>query len=284
MTLLVFDILFNNRKNRFNVMNTRRKIAAFRPDNVLKRSKQKSDRHGFDFFGFPVFELVERKEALPEITGVFEAGVDIVVFTSYNGVKNSFSICEGGFNLKEQLKGVAVYAIGPATRRELVRCGVQVDFMPEDYSAKGLMALLDAQGELEAKRIAFLRSAEGGNEILAFLREKGASVTDISVYEVQIIDSEEEKKLYVELVKYKPDYVIFTSAMTFKTFLELAERFGLHESVLALLANADIAAIGDLTAESIRKEGMKVDIVAGKSTFTEVLNLLKEHASEREKD
>ena len=260
-------------------METRKKIAAFRPDNVLKRSKEKADRHGFDFLGFSVFELVERKEALKELKEVFDAGVDMVVFTSLNGVKNSFSICEDEFDLKEKLMGVEVYAIGPATRKELVRYGVRVDFMPEEYSAKGLQKLLDAQGGLEAKRIAFLRSAEGGKEILDFLDEKGALVKDISVYKVQITDSDVEKGLFSDLVSYNPDYVIFTSSLTFKMFLVLAEKFGLHEQILDVLATAKIAAIGDLTAETIREEGMKVDIVAEKSTYTEVLKMLKEDAS-----
>ena len=52
----------------------RKKIAAFRPENVLERSMEKANRYGFDFFGFPVFELVDRKEALKEIEDVFEEG------------------------------------------------------------------------------------------------------------------------------------------------------------------------------------------------------------------
>lgn len=260
-------------------MKTKIKVAAFRPQNVLKRSKEKSDRYGFEFFGFPVFELVKRQEALEEIRAVFEAGVDSVVFTSLNGVKTSFSICEGEFELKEKLFAADVYAIGPTTRRALERYGVRVAFMPEEYSAKGLMKLLDSQGGLEARRIVFLRSAEGGTEILAFLREKGASVTDISVYEVQIIVSETEKALFLEFVRYNPNYVIFTSSMTFKTVLQLADKFELEDQILKALTDAKIAAIGDLTARTIREEGMQVDIVATKSTFTEVLKRLKEDVS-----
>ncbi len=253
----------------------RRKIAAFRPENVLKKSSEKAHRHGFEFFGFAVFELVERRAALKEIKEAFEEGVDMAVFTSLNGIKKSFSICEGDFDLKDKLKGVEVCAIGPATRRELVRYGVRVDFMPEEYSARGLQKLLYAQGGLEAKRIVFLRSAEGGKEIVEHLCERGALVKDIAVYRVQMNDCTEEKRLYSDLVRYEPDYVIFTSSLTFKTFLGLADKFGMREQIRDVLATAKIAAIGDLTAETIREDGMKVDIVADKSTFTDVLKQLK---------
>ncbi len=249
----------------------RKKIAAFRPESVLERSMEKANRYGFDFFGFPVFELVDRKEALREIEEVFEEGVDIVVFTSLNGVKKAFSICEGEIDLKKNLSTVIVGAIGPVTRKELEKRGVRVDFMPDEYSARGLMRLLEEQRDVKNKNIVFLRSSEGGQDILDFLRGKGASVKDIRVYKVKIKDSEEEKRLFSDLLIYKPDYIIFTSSLTFKTFLELARKFGMEEKIFSVLEHAKTVAIGDLTAETIRKEGMKVDLVAGKSTFEDVL-------------
>ena len=255
----------------------RKKIVAFRPENVLKRSKEKADRYGFDFFGFTLFELVDRKEALKEIKDVFYEGVDIVVFTSLNGVKKSFGICEGKFDLKAKLLDAAIEicAIGPVTGSELEKRGVRVDFMPEEYSAKGLMELMDKRGDAENKKIVFLRSAEGGRDILDFLRQKGAFVKDIQIYKVEIKDTEEEKELFSQFVAYDPDYIIFTSSLTFKTFLGLAKEFGMKGNIFEVLDHAKIAAIGDLTAETITQAGMKVDLVAGKSTFEGVLKEIK---------
>ena len=255
----------------------RKKIVAFRPENVLKRSKEKADRYGFDFFGFTLFELVDRKEALKEIEDVFDERVDIIVFTSLNGVKKSFGICEGKFDLKAKLSDAAIEicAIGPVTGSELEKRGVRVDFMPEQYSAKGLMELMDKRGDAENKKIVFLRSAEGGRDILDFLRQKGAFVKDIQIYKVEIKDTEEEKELFSEFVRYNPDYILFTSSLTFKTFLGLARKFGMQENIFDVLEHAKIAAIGDLTAETITEAGMKVDLVAGKSTFEGVLKELK---------
>jgi uroporphyrinogen III methyltransferase/synthase len=253
----------------------KKKIAAFRPENVLKRSMEKANRYGFDFFGFPVFELVERKEALKEIEDVFDDRVDMVIFTSLNGVKKTFSTCEGEFDLKNKLSDVNVGAIGPVTRKELEKRGVRVDFMPEEYSAKGLMRLLEERGGVENKNIVFLRSAEGGREILEFLSEKGAFVKDIAVYKMEIKDSGKDKELFLDFVRYKPDYVIFTSSLTFKTFSELVDRFRMREKIVEVLEHAKIVAIGELTAETISEGDMKVNLVAEKSTFEDVLKQIK---------
>ncbi len=254
----------------------RTKIAAFRPEILLPRTRERAERHGFDFFGFPVFELVERKDALGEIAAAFEEGVDIAVFTSVNGVKSSFELCEGKFDLKKKLldADIEICAIGPVTREELEKRGLSVDLMPVEYSSEGLKELFNAI-RVKDRRIVFLRSSEGNKEIVEFFDNKGAVVTDIEIYKIKKKDLSEFKKLFEDLVKYKPDYVIFTSSMTVKIFFELVKELGRDGEIFR---DAKIAAIGDLTAETITGEGMNVDLVAEKSTFEGLLNAIKEQA------
>lgn len=252
------------------------KIAAFRPETLLPRTSELAEQHGFDFFGFPVFELVAREAALSELEAVFKDGVDIVVFTSMNGVRISFELCEGKLDLKQNLLDldVELCAIGPVTREELVKKGLQVDLMPAAYSTEGLKALFSALG-VKDKRIAFLRSSEGNKEIVNFLKRAGAYVTDIVVYELKKKSLEDLKNLFEELTKYKPDYVIFTSSMTFEIFFELSREL---DRAAEIFRAAKIAAIGDLTAETIVGKGLKVDLVADKSTFEDLLNAIEEDA------
>lgn len=77
---------------------------------------------------------------------------------------------------------------------------------------------------------------------------KGAFVKDIPVYKVEMKDSEDEKELFSDFVTYNPDYIVFTSSLTFKTFSELARKFGMEKKIFEVLEHAKIAAIGDLTA------------------------------------
>ena len=248
---------------------TRKKIAVFRPENVLKKTKEIADRYGFDFFGFPLFELVERKEALAEIEAVFRDGVDIVVFTSINGVKKAFSICNGKFELKKKIQedNAAVCAIGPATKAELTNKGLHVHIMPVEYSSDGLKSVFDAI-EVKDTRVVFLRSSEGGKDIITFLDCKGAFVTDIATYSVREIALAECKGHLNELVHYEPDYIIFTSSLTFRIFLKRTKELNMVEKVFD---NAEIVAIGDLTAEAIMEEDLNVDLLAQKSTIEDIL-------------
>ena len=249
------------------------KIAAFRPENMLPRTKEQAAQYGFDFFGFSVFELVAREDAVREIAAVFEAGVDIVVFTSVNGVRKTFALCAGTFDLKRELSNadVAVCAIGPATEAELEAQGVTVDVMPAEYSASGLKRLFIELG-VTGKSIAFLRSAEGGKEIINFLDDNGALVTDIAVYTVKERGLDSLKERFDALVAYKPDYVIFTSSLTFTILFTAAKALKREQEIFE---GVKIAAIGDLTAETILRNGLNVDLVAGKSTFEAVLIELK---------
>ncbi len=252
------------------------KIAAFRPENLLSHARELAEHHGFDLFGFPVFELVEREEALNEIEAAFKEGIDILVFTSVNGIKKSFELCKGKIDLKKRLleADAELCAIGPVTRKELEKRGLRVNLMPSAFSTKGLKELFNAI-RVKDRRIVFLRSSEGNKEIIAFLERKGAVVTDIVVYELKKKELTEFKRLLVDLVKFKPDYVIFTSSLTFEIFFELSKELNIEKEIFRA---TKIAAIGDLTAETITGKGIRVDLVAEKSTFEDILDAIEEHA------
>ncbi|MBE0515826.1 MAG: uroporphyrinogen-III synthase [Methanophagales archaeon] len=258
------------------------RIAAFRPENLLSHARELAEQHGFDFFGFPVFDLVARNEALSEIEAAFNEGVDILVFTSVNGIKKSFELCEGKIDLKKSLleANVELCAIGPVTREELEKRGLRVNLMPSAFSTKGLEELFNAI-RVKDRRIVFLRSSEGNKEIISFLERKRAVVTDITVYEMKKKDLTEFKKLFEDLVKFKPDYIIFTSSLTFEIFFELSKELKREKEIFRA---TKIAAIGDLTAETITGKGMRVDLVAEKSTFEDILNEIKKHAQQERED
>jgi uroporphyrinogen III methyltransferase/synthase len=125
---------------------------------------------------------------------------------------------------------------------------------------------------VQGESIAFMRSAEGGKEIINFLDANGASVTNIAVYTVKERDPAELKARFDALVAFKPDYVIFTSSLTFTILFTAANALKREKEIFE---GVKIAAIGDLTAETITKTGLNVDLVAGTSTFEAVLIELK---------
>ncbi len=252
-----------------------RKVVFFRPEGALKRTKEVVERYCCEFFGFSVFELRTCEGACDEIAEFLRDGApDFVIFTSENGVKHAFKTCAGRIDLRLALSSAKICAIGPATMRELRRHGFDHVLMPDgDYSSRGLMRMLSEI--TEGKRVLLLRSSAGSGNLSNFLREKGAYVRDIAVYEPILMKTPEKKMELQSLIAFKPDFVVFTSSLTFKSLMELADAFDMRKDVEDVLKSSKIIAIGNPTAETIASHGLNA-VVAPKSTVEDVMKIIVE--------
>jgi len=269
----------------------RKRVAIFRPEGAIERTRKAVEQAGFAFFGFPVFKLVARKEALQEIKNIFSASpspvakaVDFVVFTSANGVRFAFEICEsGGLDLRELLSSAHIVAIGPATMQELKKRGLSADFVPQEFSSRGLVRLLASVG-VKGKKVLLLRSSAGSSSLRMQLEELGASVKDIAVYEPVLRKDADAKRDFERLIEFEPEFAVFTSSLTFKSFLKLSRAFGVESDVLSMLNAAKIVAIGEPTASAVRNAGLEVSIIPEKSTIESILEVIKRYVEGRGKD
>ena len=270
----------------------RKRVAIFRPEGAIERTRKAVEQAGFAFFGFPVFKLVARKEALQEIKNIFSASpspvakaVDFVVFTSANGVRFAFEICEseGGLNLRELLSSAHIVAIGPATVQELKKRGLSADFVPQEFSSRGLVRLLASVG-VKGKKVLLLRSSAGSSSLRMQIEELGASVEDIAVYEPVLRGDADAKRDFERLIEFEPEFAVFTSSLTFKSFLKLSRAFGVESDVLSMLNAAKIVAIGEPTASAVRDAGLEVSIIPEKSTIESILEAIKRYVESSRKD
>jgi len=268
----------------------RKKVAIFRPEGAIERTRKAVEQAGFAFFGFPVFKLVAKKEALPEIKNIFSASpspvakaVDFVVFTSANGVRFAFEICEsGGLDLRELLSSAHIVAIGPATVQELKKRGLSA-FVPEEFSSRGIVCLLASVG-VKGKKVLLLRSSAGSSSLRMQIEELGASVKDIAVYEPVLRGDADAKRDFERLLEFEPEFAVFTSSGTFKSFLRLSRAFGVESDVLSMLNAAKIVAIGEPTASAVRDAGLEVSIIPEKSTIESILEAIKRYVGSSRKD
>jgi len=268
----------------------RKKVAIFRPEGAIERTRKAVEQAGFAFFGFPVFKLVAKKEALQEIKNIFSASpspvakaVDFVVFTSANGVRFAFEICEsGGLDLRELLSSAHIVAIGPATVQELKKRGLSA-FVPQEFSSRGLVRLLASVG-VKGKKVLLLRSSAGSSSLRMQIEELGASVRDIAVYEPVLRADADAKRDFERLIEFEPEFAVFTSSLTFKSFLKLSRAFGVESKVLSMLNAAKIVAIGEPTASAVRNAGLEVSIIPEKSTIESILEAIKCYVESSRKD
>ena len=173
-------------------------------------------------------------------------GYDLVCLTSPNGAAPAVRRARPGD--ARALAGATVAAIGPGTAAELERRGVRADVVPERSVAEALVeALRDTP--VEGKRVLVARAAEARDVLPDALRERGAEVDVLALYDtvVEPIDEQALEALG------RATYVTFTSSSTVRFFLEGGGQ---------VPEGARVASIGPVTSATAREHGLEVDVEA----------------------
>jgi uroporphyrinogen III methyltransferase/synthase len=176
-------------------------------------------------------------------------GYDLICLTSPNGARLLFDrLAEQGLDARA-LAGARVAAIGPGTAAALREHGIAADVVPERFVAEGLVEALAGQ---PARRVLVARAAEARDVLPEALRERGAEVDVVALYETVREAPGEEA---VEAAQ-DADYVTFTSSSTVTNLTEaLGDRFP---------ARARIVSIGPVTSATVREAGLEVAVEAGR--------------------
>ncbi len=165
------------------------------------------------------------------------------------GTKNGQVGREGTGAADTAQAGATIAAIGPGTARALAEYGIKADVVPERFVAEALVEAL-ALVEVEGRRVLMARAAEARDVLPDALRERGAEVDVIALYETV---RESPDTVAIEAAQ-AADYVTFTSSSTVRNLTEaLGDRFP---------AGARIVSIGPITSETAREAGLEVAVEA----------------------
>jgi len=190
----------------------------------------------------------------------------LICVTSPNGAHLLFeTLGEAGLDARA-LAGATVAAIGPGTARALASHGIAAEVVPERFVAEALVEAL-ADVEVTGKRVLIARAAEARDVLPDALRERGAEVDVVALYETVRETPGEEA---IEAAQ-TADYVTFTSSSTVRNLTEaLGDRFP---------KSARIVSIGPVTGEAIRDAGLSVDVEAERHDVDGLLAALLADAS-----
>ncbi len=191
---------------------------------------------------------------------------DWAIFTSANGVRATFERMES-LNLDSRAFGCTkVAAIGPATAEALALYGIRADCVPTQYVSEAVIDALALLG-LRGERVLIPRANKGRVELVQGLENLGADVHDLPIYCTVV--PEGSQKLAQELLKGgNIDVVTFTSSSTVTNLIHLLD--GDH----GMLRNALVACIGPITADTARRAGLHVDIVAQEYTVSGLVSAM----------
>ena len=146
------------------------------------------------------------------------------------------------------LAGARVAAIGPGTAAALRSHGVIADVVPERFVAEGLV---EALADVPVKRALVARAAEARDVLPDALRERGAEVDVVALYETV---AEPLDQAALEAVA-GADYVTFTSSSTVRFLLSSAGDLGSR-------LRGRLVSIGPVTSETLREHGLEPDVEA----------------------
>jgi len=173
----------------------------------------------------------------------------LVCLTSPNGARLLFeALAAAGLDARA-LAGATVAAIGSGTALALAELGIAADIVPERFVAEALVESL-AGVEVEGRPVLIARGAEARDVLPGALRDRGAEVDVVALYETVREDPESEA---IEAAQ-GADYVTFTSSSTVRNLLAaLGDRFP---------RGARIVSIGPVTSEAARTAGLEVAVEA----------------------
>lgn len=185
---------------------------------------------------------------------------DWLILTSANGVEAMWERLRKLRITRRELKHLQIAAIGPATKKAIVKHGFKVQMVPEEYVAESVVKGL--QDKVKDKRVLLVRAKVARDVIPDSLREAGATVDVVEAYETVV--PEKSKTRLREVFKNKerrPHVITFTSSSTVRNFVDLVG------GVKASFKDVQFASIGPVTSGTLRELGLSVSIEAQEFTM-----------------
>ncbi len=196
---------------------------------------------------------IEARTGSAEVAAAIEAlhTYALVCFTSPNGVRLLFdAMADRGVDARA-LAAAQVAAIGPGTARVLRQRGVVADVVPERFVAEALVEALEPL-DVQGKPVLVARAAEAREVLPDALRDRGADVDVVAVYETV----REQPGPEAIAAAMEADYLTFTSSSTVRNFLEVTGG--------SVPDGARVVSIGPVTSETAREAGLEVHVEASR--------------------
>jgi uroporphyrinogen-III synthase len=196
---------------------------------------------------------------------VINGQFDVVIFLTGVGVRAALEAAERhGIKAPfiDALGRVRIVTRGPKPVAALREVGLSPwTNAPEPNTWRELIAALDERaGEWTPKgqRVAVQEYGVSNTDLLAALRERGASVTAVQAYQWAMPDDVEPLRSAARiLADGAVDVVLFTTGVQMIHFWRVVTEMGLDEAARAGLKKAVIASIGPSASAELRRHGVE---------------------------
>jgi uroporphyrinogen III methyltransferase/synthase len=196
----------------------------------------------------------------------------LVIFASANAVDIFFRmLLETGGDARA-LHPSKLCAIGQETADSMEARGLRPELVTSEYTAEGLAKALEGW-EMEGMRVLVPRAEVARDALPSLLAKRGAEVEILPVYRAMCPPAASEALL--RLFKAEGvDVITFTSSSTVVNFVRAFP----DDLLPAVLGDAEVACMGPVTADTARKLGLPVNIIAREYTTTGLVQAIAEAA------
>ena len=250
----------------------RRRIVVTRARAQAGELSVELERLGAEVLEFPTVEIHPPEDFEPLDAAIRDLdSFGWLIFTSVNGVEAFVErLAHHGLDLRAVPRGAQVAAIGPATAEKIREVGLLVDLVPKEYRAEALIEELTG-GSLAGQKILIPRARVAREILPDKLREAGAEVVVTPAYE-SVPSLEGRDELAKRLQDAEVDCVTFTASSTVENLVRAFDT-----GVAArLLVRTKVACIGPITADTARRNGIRVDAEAGEYTIPGLIEAVVE--------
>ncbi len=186
---------------------------------------------------------------------------DWLILTSANGVEAMWERLRKLRIARRNLKHLQIAAIGPATKKAIVKHGLKVKMVPEEYVAESVVKGL--RNKVNGKRVVLIRAKVARDVIPEQLRASGAQVDVVEAYETVVPEKSRARlRKLMKNASRRPHIVTFTSSSSARNFAEL-----LGKVKTGSLGSVQFASIGPVTSATLGELQMPATIEAREFTM-----------------
>ena len=249
-----------------------KKIVITRPAERAQDSVEMVKSYGAIPIVTPTIELKDSKPEEMISLCKMKNELDWLIFTSPRAIEAFFRYCK---DLKST-KNLRIAVIGPKTGEVLEKYDVDIDLIPEDYTAEGLLESFE-KFDVKGMKIGLPRTMVARYTLPHGLQNRGAEVILADAYKSAMPDDKSKiYELIEDILNKNIDIIMFTSPLTVKNLIKVAKEQN-KEEVVNILRSDDIivAAIGPITKKVL--DAYKIEpIMPEVYTFKNMLDKLVE--------
>lgn len=258
----ILHALYSGFKNNVVLPLKNKAIVITRTVEQSNESASALTKYGAKVIVFPTLEIVPPSN-WDEFDSIIKSQdeIDFIIFTSAHAVQMFDKRCEE-LSVKVDFSKMKVVAVGNKTSAVCKKHNIPVNIIPEKFSAEGVVSEL-SKSDMNERVVFIPRSAIGREELPIGLKDLGAVIKSVPVYNVSLPTKEHIKNNLENLNNSDPDLYIFTSPSTFENFLQILNVINPAE----YFKGYAIAAIGPTTKRAIENRRVKVNIMPDEYTI-----------------